>query len=94
MSCIRTRSSRWPSSSRLLKGADELLLATDEDREGEAIAWHLLEELNPKVPRTAMVFHEITPGGDRAGRRQPQGDGQRPGQRLPDQAGARPALRV
>jgi DNA topoisomerase-1 len=45
----------------LLKDADELLLATDEDREGEAIAWHLLEELNPKVPVRRMVFHEITP---------------------------------
>jgi DNA topoisomerase-1 len=45
---------------RKLKDADELLLATDEDREGEAIAWHLLQELKPKVPVNRMVFHEIT----------------------------------
>ncbi|MGC5171491.1 type I DNA topoisomerase [Microbacterium sp. DT81.1] len=45
---------------RALKGADEVLLATDEDREGEAIAWHLLQVLNPKVPVKRMVFHEIT----------------------------------
>ena len=43
-----------------LKDADELILATDEDREGEAISWHLLEILQPKVPVKRMVFREIT----------------------------------
>lgn len=43
-----------------LKGADELVLATDEDREGESISWHLLQLLKPKVPIKRMVFHEIT----------------------------------
>jgi DNA topoisomerase-1 len=54
----RQQVSKLPS---LLKDADELLLATDEDREGEAIAWHLLQELKPTVPTSRMVFHEITP---------------------------------
>jgi DNA topoisomerase I (EC 5.99.1.2) len=43
-----------------LKQADELILATDEDREGESISWHLLQLLQPKVPTKRMVFHEIT----------------------------------
>ena len=43
-----------------LKKVDQVLLATDEDREGEAISWHLLEILKPKVPMKRMVFHEIT----------------------------------
>jgi DNA topoisomerase-1 len=50
----------------LLKDADELLLATDPDREGEAIAWHLLDTLRPKIPVRRMVFHEITESAIRA----------------------------
>ena len=50
----------------LLKDATELYLATDEDREGEAIAWHLLQTLKPRVPVHRMVFHEITPAAIRA----------------------------
>ncbi|PZF79590.1 type I DNA topoisomerase [Jiangella anatolica] len=56
----------------MLKEADELLLATDEDREGEAIAWHLREELKPKVPVRRMVFHEITRDAIRAAVQNPR----------------------
>src|ERR1700749_2973170 len=46
-----------------LKDASELYLATDEDREGEAMSWHLLEAVKPKGPVKRMVFHEITNEG-------------------------------
>ncbi len=57
----RDKRSHMTKLKGLLKDASELFLATDEDREGEAIAWHLLDELKPKVPVRRMVFHEITP---------------------------------
>ena len=58
----RDKKSQITKLKSLLKDADELYLATDEDREGEAIAWHLLDELKPKkdIPVRRMVFHEIT----------------------------------
>src|SRR5690606_11719503 len=56
---------------RALKEADELYLATDEDREGEASAWHLLQELKPKVPVKRMVFHETTQDASEPARDKP-----------------------
>jgi DNA topoisomerase-1 len=57
---------------KLLKDAEVLYLATDEDREGEAIAWHLIEVLNPRIPVQRMVFHEITPAAIEAAIAQPR----------------------
>ena len=56
----KTKKDTVKNLKKLLEDADELLLATDEDREGESIGWHLLAVLDPKVPVKRMVFHEIT----------------------------------
>jgi DNA topoisomerase I len=56
----KTKSKVVKELKEALKGVSELILATDEDREGESISWHLLKVLNPKVPIKRMVFHEIT----------------------------------
>ncbi|HET6153843.1 MAG TPA: type I DNA topoisomerase [Marmoricola sp.] len=64
----RDKRSHISKLKSLMKDADELFLATDEDREGEAIAWHLLDELKPPagLPVRRMVFHEITPAAIQA----------------------------
>ena len=78
----------------LLKDADELYLATDEDREGEAIAWHLVQTLNPKVPVKRMVFHEITPAAISAAVENTREHRRRPGRRPGDPSHPRPPLRL
>ena len=57
---------------KLMKNVDEILLATDEDREGEAISWHLLETLKPKIPIRRITFHEITKGAIEAALAEPR----------------------
>ena len=70
------------------------LLATDEDREGEAIAWHLLEVLKPKVPVRRMVFHEITRDAIRAAAQDTRDLDLRPRRRPGDPAHPRPPVRL
>ena len=77
-----------------LKDADELLLATDEDREGEAIAWHLVQVLKPKVPVRRMVFHEITKGAIERALERDARDRRPARRRAGDAAHPRPALRL
>ena len=77
-----------------LKDASELYLATDEDREGEAISWHLLEYLKPKVPVKRMVFHEITKAAIDHAVEQPARHRLRPGRRRRDPPHPRPPLRL
>jgi DNA topoisomerase-1 len=66
------KKSKVSELKKILSGVDELLLATDEDREGEAIAWHLLQVLKPNVPVRRMVFHEITKDAIRAAAESPR----------------------
>jgi len=69
---VKGRKAQITKLRRLLKEAEELYLATDEDREGESIAWHLVEALRPRVPVRRLVFHEITPGAIRAALQSPR----------------------
>ena len=89
-----TRSAWSPSCKKKLTDADELLLATDEDREGEAIAWHLLEVLKPKVPVRRMVFHEITQDAIQRALERDARDRRAPRRRAGDAPHPRPALRL
>jgi DNA topoisomerase-1 len=68
----KSKRSQITKLRRLVKEAEELYLATDEDREGESIAWHLLEVLKPRVPVRRLVFHEITAAAIRRALEEPR----------------------
>ncbi|MDX1689564.1 MAG: type I DNA topoisomerase [Acidimicrobiia bacterium] len=68
----KDKKSQITKLKKLVKEADELYLATDEDREGESIAWHLHEVLSPRIPVRRMVFHEITPSAIQAALDEPR----------------------
>jgi DNA topoisomerase-1 len=70
---LRAKSKTIKQLREALDGADELYLATDPDREGEAIAWHLLQVLKPHVPVRRVMFHAITPADIQAAFNQPRG---------------------
>ena len=91
----RDKKSHITKLKGLLKDADELYLATDEDREGEAIAWHLLDELKPKnIPVHRMVFHEITKPAIQAAVANPRDDQRRPRRGPGGAPDPRPPLRL
>jgi DNA topoisomerase-1 len=69
---VKARRAQITKLRRMVKEAEEVYLATDEDREGESIAWHLVEVLKPRVPVRRLVFHEITPGAIRAALQAPR----------------------
>ena len=92
----RDKKSHIAKLKKLVKDADALYLATDEDREGEAIAWHLLDELKPPkgLPVHRMVFHEITKAGDPRRGREPARDQRRPRRGPGGAPHPRPPLRL
>ncbi len=90
----REEEDRRRAERSALKDADELIIATDEDREGESIGWHLVELLQPKVPVKRMVFSEITKKAISKRLDQTRGDGQEPRLRSGNASGSGPFVRL